>query len=218
MIDFENRGPSGGEPLAVRDVSAGSTETSTSASSHDVLMPTLVEEGDLLLVFIAIARGSNATPGASGWTVLFNTDQNSRRGTCLYKIADGTEGGASVTFTTPSSGERSAHISFSIAGWTDFDGTSSGYGASNPDCPTLTFGTSEETIWIVSVAAAEPEGDPTAPSGYSNTTHTRTSTSTSDDDHVRQSTARKTSTASSENPSTWTLTDTVSICGTVGIR
>ena len=136
------------------------------STSHQVDMPAVVSAGDLLVVIFA--SDSNTSVGIpSGWTLLDSQSGGSTRtrGTWAYKVAEGTEAGGAVTFTT-SSNERSSAICIRVQ-----VGTYSGAPEisvslgedKNPDPPLLSPSSGAgDYLWIASYC--QESRQPTPPS------------------------------------------------------
>ena len=150
------------------------------------------------------------------------------RRAAYYRIANGSEG-ASVQFTTTSS-ERSAHNSYRIASGTyqgtPTDGNINTGTSTNPDPPNHTSGFgSTYTLWL---AASHSSSSSTlsAPANYSDIVEVNSGTeSLTASENATMGTARRVTQTSSENPGTFTLSqsaswgaNTVAIQGISGIK
>jgi len=90
-----------------------STNTSVmtgNSTTHTVDLPATVNSGDFLIIFAA-TDGTPTTTAPTGWTKIIDN-----RIHVFVKVADGTEGGTQVTFSSSAS-EQSAHISFAGDNW-----------------------------------------------------------------------------------------------------
>lgn len=143
-------GPSGFPVLL--DTSA--TAISTSSQNPRVVdLPATVANGDLLLMHVT--NGSSRTfTTPSGWTRLGaqGTSSVSTRSDWFYRIADGTEGGGSVTLTASGSSRGAAYVHRIQAG--TFDAVSplaisisSGESVSAP-VPSLSIGAAANALWL----------------------------------------------------------------------
>ncbi len=209
--------------------------TATSASespttTHTVTLPSNIQAGDLLLIFWADASSSTNLTTPGGWTNIYSSSGGGSgyRRAAYYRFANGSEG-SSVQFTT-SGPERSAHNSYRIASGT-YQGTPSegniNFGTStNPDPPNLTSGFgSTYTLWLAASHSSSSSAL-TAPASYSDLVEVNTGAgSPTASDNATMGTARRLTQASSENPGTFTLSqsaswgaNTVAIQGISGIK
>jgi len=186
------------------------TNTSTDYSHpHNVALPAGIQSGDLLLVFWADGNtGTNANI-PSGWTLIYNYANGTRRYIAMYRIATGTEGPWVVVTTSPPSSDRSAHNSYRISAGTytglPVAGTVATGNSQTPDPPNLTSGFGNvPTLWL---AASHSSGDdnsppPQAPINYINPITGYTGNGNS---HARMLTTRRELTALSEDPGIFIL-------------
>ena len=164
-----------GGTIGVR--SSTDTATTGTATSHNADMPSSVNSGDVLAMFVSTqepsAVGAPATP--SGWTRRVNAEGHASAYrpeiTVFTRTADGTEGGGTETLTWGSSVEmNSLVVAFTGVKTSDpFDVPYSGPtdGASNPDPTSITPAT--DGAWVVAVVAGNRPGGTTTPtisSGY----------------------------------------------------
>lgn len=147
---------------------AAPTETifATNALSHLVLMPPVVNAGDLLLCFFANDGAATVTTPAD-WTQLWSTPASTTGRLSGYaKVADGSEDGTTVDFETSAIEAASAQV-YRVTNWQGTlagveDGTPSVDTTTNPDPPSLTPSWDAlDTLWFaicgtfsVSVTAA----------------------------------------------------------------
>ena len=111
--------------IAQRGTATTATGTTTSLT---ISKPTGVVTGDILIVNIAQEGNNTTNPTATGWTLVAGADlagNTLRRGTVLYRVANGTEG-ASFTFTlgsgaTSAVGDIVAFSGVDTSGATPFD-------------------------------------------------------------------------------------------------
>lgn len=128
----------------------GSTATGEcpAGTTRTIVMPGSVSAGNLLLGFIAHGT-SDSTTWPAGWTELLNFNSYS----VGYKLADGSESGASVNLTTTNVGGRaSCYLTHRWAGGTFRNPEAARTTFSNtvaPDPPSLspTWGTAD-TVWF----------------------------------------------------------------------
>lgn len=123
---------------------ASPTQTAVGAASttHNITMPATVNSGDLLIAIIAF-NGNPTLSAVTGWTNIkdLNDGASTGRLAIYYKVADGTEDGATVNFGTTGSVSCVANVYRILAG--EYEGApqvSTGTGASstnpNPDAVT----------------------------------------------------------------------------------
>ena len=135
--------------MAFPTIAAGNTSTELVAvTTHGAYMPATVNAGELLLIKISTG-GEPVIIMPAGWEnaytpVVFTSVSIA----CFKKIADGTEGGTTVNFTTEDSGGspllvKSSHIACAITGWVgDLAGVVSGSAvtanSATPNPPSVT--------------------------------------------------------------------------------
>lgn len=181
----------------------GGNEDSAS-TNHTVNLPADISADDLLLVFF-VADGDPTITFPEGWTQLFQTarEDNVKFG-AWYRIADGEEG-ATIAVTLSAS-EETAHTSYRITGYegTPEVGTSAIGSSTTPDPPSLspTWG-AEDTLWI----ACEGNDYGTVVTGYPTNFTDERSDKTTGAGSVGCASARRELNAESEDPGTFTLTD-----------
>ena len=179
--------------------------TTAGGTSHVLTLPTGIGAGDLIIAYFnmgwaGFGGASNVWP--SGWVSSFEVNLGTSpdgRIQVEYKVADGTEG-STVTVTTPA-GQSIYQIHRIPSG--SYTGTpvSAVTGTSfstNPDPPSLTSGFGVvPTLWIAGAHWFNGGSSLTSyPSGYSNGQVTSNGIAT----------ARKVTTAASENPGTFAIT------------
>jgi hypothetical protein len=202
----------------VEGTAVGST-SGTGTTSFNAPLPSSIQAGEMLLLFVAAVRGSAVTVATpSGWTQLYNVTGtgNIRRFCCFYKTASGSEG--STVAVTISDNAVIATNSYRISSFngvpeaaTPATGTST-----SPDSPNLTptWG-ADETLWISPVARQSTNAGITAPANYTNVIN-------KDDtgaNPLTMASARREQNASSENPAAWAFTGSAAwVAGTVAVR
>lgn len=139
--------------------STSSVRANDSGNTLAVVMPATVDAGDLLLMHVCNGESFSFSVPA-GWTALGSLAANSTmRGHVFYRIADGTEDGATVTVTAASSCYIAAVVNRIKAG--TFNATTpveratpATGGGSQPNSPSYSpsWG-SAATLWLSSVAA-----------------------------------------------------------------
>lgn len=187
-----------------------STWTDNGATSHPVTMPSNCNAGDLKLVFFDNDIGGTdvtvTTP--AGWTQLFTLAQGVGNRLGVYAKVHVGGDPATVDFVT-STGRQAAAQAFRITNWKgtiaggcEANTPQSGTGASpNPSSFSPTFGAGNN-LWITVLGDSSVSLLTTAPSGYSDPV-TTVSTQTTAGAQVYS--ARKTSTAATEDPGAWTF-------------
>lgn len=122
----------------------------TSSQSIDILMPAVVNAGDLLI--IQLVNNSNSTPSTpSGWTSLVTTfSSTALRQTLFYKLAEGVEGGTSLPISVAGGAGRSAIVHrFQAGSFGGISATGASGNSSAPDSPQHTSGFgSVNTFWL----------------------------------------------------------------------
>ena len=181
--------------------------TSTPATSHTVPLPQYAN-GNLLLMFVSSTVAAVAT--ASGWTQLFAENRVSSAGqdrlTCLYRIADGTEG-TSVVINLAAS-QNVAAIVYSVSrysGGTLESSVTTG-NSTTPDSPSLSPAMGiGEYLWVTAFATtgaryviAYPIAYGVSPMQLFNGLGVSTA-------RTILGVAAKAATALSDNPGAWTL-------------
>lgn len=190
----------------------------TAATSHLVAMPATVSAGDLLVTVGSGQAGVFTTPAS--FTLLHQTQNGS--GAVLgawYRIADGSEGGTTVDWTTPVNRKGNFHV-YRITAWHGTTppevGTAATGSSTTPDSPTLTpsWG-SADTLWIASEGNSGATTVSAYPTNYTN----------GNDDQCTGAggnslgTARRELAASSEDPAAFTISVTnIWVAQTIAIR
>jgi hypothetical protein len=181
--------------------------TSSNSGSFNVPLPASIVSGNLLLVFITIAKDSGITLNTpSGWGDLFalgTANGNLRIFAGFYRTADGSEG-ATQTFSLASSDGAWATTSMRISGWqgTPEAATIATGSSANPDCPSLTpsWG-SAKTLWLAVAGNRDDDSYTVSPTNYTNliqgqATHNQGSTT---------AVTRRELEATSDDPSAYTI-------------
>lgn len=136
--------------------STTTSEETANTASHTVSYPATTANGDLLILLFSNDGASDTPtlPGTWGTNELTNGDQGGGGYAVSYLIADGTEGGGSITVTTPSVEQSSAAMLRILAA--DWHGTTppeilmgTASLTASPDVGSLSpsWG-SEDTLWI----------------------------------------------------------------------
>lgn len=219
--------PSPGEESYPTIVGTATSAELEATTTHTVSLPAGIQEGELLVVFVATASaGSGEVVGPSGWTELYSTTVGtSGEACCWYKEATGAEG-TTVTFTMTDFGRRSAHNAYRIAGWdatqvpqagTVATGTSTG---PNPPSLTVSWG-SAKGLWLAAMHGAHGNAVTAFPANYG--TALNAWTNVSNEWHARMVTARREYEGATQDPAAFTLVgssawaaNTVAVKGATG--
>jgi hypothetical protein len=191
----------------------------------NVTMPAAVEAGDLLLVMLqswnATSTANWFTP-AGGWNLTISSlgSGQQRRLGVFYKVADGTEDGATVNFVT----NNNAFNAWSVYQIRNYTGTPESSTvvtstASAPDSGSLSpsWGT-KDTLWITQAgmfnATQVPQG--AAPSLYEGLLEDFGNSASAD--RPRHATAHRFLRAASEDPGAWPNSAANWSAHTIGIQ
>lgn len=185
---------------------SNSSKENSNVSSHTVSLPSGIVAGELLLVFFR--HGGTSTPShapPSGWGTLAQKAGTSRS-SIFWRVATGSEG-STITVTTSSS-IRTVHGSVRISGYAgdpeaDFASTL----VTNPPSLTPSWG-SAKVLWLALVTMNRSNQTITSvPSSYTSVINVA-NTSSGLDTYARLGLAKRTTTASSENPGDFTISGT----------
>jgi hypothetical protein len=190
-----------GTPAIVSSI--GTNGPSASSPAVVSLPASLVSGNKIVIIFGHNPTATVTTP--SGWTLLDSVQStigtNDRKLYIFEKTSDGTEG-ATVNITI--SGQTWSAVAYQISGSASATLVAK-VGASvasvNPDPPNNNPGSSALTLWIAAACKRQTTTLSAAPSGYANLV-----TGLSSGSNVSTAAADKTSTASSEDPGTFTGT------------
>lgn len=194
--------PSASTPLA--------TPFALPVTSMPVLMPVTVNSGDLLIVTVEV-RNAGTWTKPTGWTDISTLSQTGGGGGVgklngFYKIADGSEGATTPTWTASISTTAIWQV-IRVTSWhgtTPPEALTSSGDASNADPPNLTpsWG-ADDTLWlaIAGHTAGSSAAFTAAPTNYTAFQNDGTSTGGS---AVSLASATRNLNASSEDPGTFT--------------
>jgi hypothetical protein len=186
------------------------TGFASSVTSMPINMPATVNSGDLLIA-LSSTRNAPTWTKPSGWNDISTIAQagggSVGKLSGFYKIADGTEGGTTPTWTA-SGVTTAAWITIRISGWhgtTPPEATTASGDATNANPPSLTpsWG-ADNTLWLAiasNSATGETTGFTAAPTNYLNL-HSNGASSGGSTCNVASST--RSLNASSEDPGTFT--------------
>lgn len=191
-----------------------STIFTANTTSHNVVMPEVVNAGELLLiVFSADGNVTISAPGA--WTQIYQVLNSIGKGAAFFKVADGTEDGANVDITTSGSEAAAAHV-YRITDWggTTSDVEGSGTASSNnPPSVTPSWG-SDANLYIATWHASATGYVTAAPTGFNNIVATDAGSGTA---RAQAFSARLAEVSGSNDPGTWTAGAT-GCSGTIVIK
>lgn len=195
----------------------GSKDTVT--SSYSCPLPSNIQEGELLVIFLSAYQSSSNTliNTPSGWVEVFqvqNVGQIEAFG-CFCKIADGDEG-PTVTFTTTQN-THNASVAYRISGAAGIEYATANGSSSVPNPPVLepTWG-ERDALWIaVATNTRNPSADQSAPANYGN--FLQDTAIVSGQDRPRIAAAVRELRAESEDPGAFGTTGAVWVAATVAI-
>lgn len=194
--------PSAGTPVA--------TSFDTSVTSMAVNMPATVTSGDLLIALVEV-RNAGTWTKPTGWSDISTVSQagggSVGKLNGFYKIADGTEGGGTATWTA-STGTSAIWQVIRVTSWhgtTAPEGATASGDATNANPPSLTpsWGAADD-LWIAvaaNAATGETTGFTAAPTNYTGLQSNGASTGGAT---CNVATATRQLNATSEDPGTFT--------------
>jgi N-acetylneuraminic acid mutarotase len=203
------------------------TGFATDSTTHNVSMPATTAAGDLLLMLLSTDDSATVTDpdGAGGWTELQTLNNSTNvRGSVWGKIATGSDG-TTVNFATSTTQSAAAQVYRVLAAeWyggnlTNGVSVSSGVSATTqtPDPPSLDPSwDTENALWLAYAAGGTYTSVTTYPTNYTNGTHAAGNTGAAG---ASVSSARRTLSASSENPGTFNMNaSNASVAFTIAVR
>jgi len=188
---------------------AVTTGGSTASANPSVLLPATVNVGDLLIGLIRKDNEATMTWPA-GWTKIVGdaSDTADDQTSCAWKIADGTEGGTSITITTGVSGKYAA-LSYAIGGADSIEVSSLAIGSSTtPDPPAITPAAGSQDyliLWMGGWQGEQTSPPAAAPTNYTNLIGSNSGTAGATATNCRVASARRAVTGTTENPGTLTI-------------
>jgi hypothetical protein len=198
----------------------------TDATAHGVVMPAVVEPGDLLIC-ILVNDGSATVATPTGWTMLgTNANGSAVRITFHLRRATGTEDGTTVNFQTSALEKAVAHVYRIEAGtWRDSGTLTSDVQKSalaltnaNPD-PYLVNPSTwdvENTLWIAYYGADEHPSLSAYPANYTAGTYAESDATTTS---VSLGSARRNLRAAVDDPTPFTMAAAQEwVAGTIAVR
>jgi hypothetical protein len=188
------------------------TNGTTASATPTINLPATVVAGDIIVVAIRQDNEESYTWPSADWLTLpplpDTSDGADDQTSCRYKIADGSEGGTTIQLTRTQSNKFAA-ISYAIAGATNIEAGGLATGASTTPDP-LNFapsGGSQDYLWL-SIGAWEGEqtSPPSAtPTNYTNKIGANSGTAGATATNCRIAGVNRATTASAENPGSWTI-------------
>lgn len=180
----------------VQSRSSGAS-AAVNSTSHSITMPSGITAGDLLVIFFSTDGNSDAAINSGNWVKLEEGhDASNVTGAVFYKYAEGSD---TATVTTSGS-EQSSHIVLRISGaGVPIAGATNG-NSTNSDPPSLDTGVSKNYLWVATRMGDSTVTATGAPSGYSNLQ----SQAAAGTGGASVDTAEYASTASTEDPGTFT--------------
>lgn len=183
------------------------TTFTTSVTAMPVAMPSTVISGNLLLAFAELQNSGTWTV-PSGWNQFTGQVGGGSTGqlTAFWKIADGTEGGTSPTFTSSSASTASWQVR-RVTGWhgsasPEMVSTNGDNSNADPSSITPSWGSANNIyIAVAGHASLSAAAFTAGPSGYSDFTNSGQSTGGSS---TSTASAYKIATSSSEDPGAFT--------------
>lgn len=200
-------------------VAASANGTQTANSTVTASLPASISAGDLLILVITGVTNPAATTVTTPatWNVLGSDTQGFTRLAAFYKIALGTEG-ASVNVNFGATA-RYAFASYRITGHDALQAPEMLFALNSKDPPSLTpsWG-SNNNLWIAGTGA-DSDSDtstPTFPTGYaSNQAHNSIA---ANGDGGRIALATKEATATSDDPSAYTIVGSSNVSFTIAVK
>lgn len=189
-------------------------------TAHNVVMPEVVNAGDLLIIVFTADGTPTFTTPSGGWSVLYSL-AGATRGAAYALVAAGTEGGTNVDVVTSATEAASATV-YRIANWagtiSDAEAVSVNAGAvsnPNPDAITPSWG-SAANMYLTTLHCSTTTYPTAYPSGYTNFVSSDAAGGAS---RGQTYSIRKTAVSSTDDPGAWTFSGTTAaICGTIAIR
>jgi hypothetical protein len=191
----------------------------TATYDHTVNLPANISAGNLLLVFFVVDSNPTIT-FPEGWTQLFQAANSTYVNFGVwYRIADGGEGGT-ITVTTDDN-KTSAHISYRITGHGSSAEAGTAVapsGSTSPNPPSLspTWGAGD-TLWFACFGQNEGQGETVDayPTNYTDGENKQSGSL----NECKVAVARRELNAASEDPGTFTISDTERwVANTIAIK
>jgi len=200
-------------------VSRSSGVDDTSQTGHDITLPATLDDGDMVAIFVVMAKNETTLvwPTGDGWIEVDDDDYagNDVSYSVGYLISDGTEDGTDITVTT-SAANKIAYTIYRITGADSLEaGVAVGATTTNPNPPSFSpSGGSDSYLWIAVIGVSWGETVSAGPSGYTNLT----TATNADSNNAAIGTSEFENEAASDDPGTATITSNeVSIANTIAI-
>lgn len=206
------------------------SEFNTQATSFAVPMPATTASGDLLFMFGGHAGDNHLWNAVTGWTNMWNAASGTHVGGGWYKIADGTEGGTTVTVSRDNAiGSRATFQVWRITGRTysssDIEhGTEDTTITNSPNPPSISpsWGTAYGSLLIATFTATDKDLVVTAwPTNYNDNQTTIGTTTSSTSTSEYSASASQNAVVSSDDPSAFDRTGTntrATVAQTVAVK
>ena len=156
------------------------SDSASTTTSHNVDLPATVNTGELLVVFFGSpVNFVLSTSFPVGWTEIYDggVGFGAAHISVAYKIADGTEGGTTITVVSSSS-VPSSHVSFTISNHNSSTnapeistGTSGSSSSPNPDSLTASWGTDDNLF--IAIESNVTQTTTAYPTNFDDNQHTR---------------------------------------------
>lgn len=188
---------------------SATTNGTTSTATPTINLPATVNANDIIVVFIR-ADNEEAYTWPANWNLLISdaSDGSDDQTGCRWKLAVGNEDGTTIQLSRTNSGKFSA-LAYAIGGANNVEVGSLGTGASTtPDPPNFApSGGTQDYLWLwmggwEGEQTSPPAGNPT---NYTNPIGANSGTAGAVTTNCRVASARRATTAASENPGTWTI-------------
>jgi hypothetical protein len=156
-------------------VSVTATAVGNTGTSVTISMPAAVNAGDFLIAILYRDSGATYTWPA-GWTEILDATAGTGQGITIgRRVADGSEGGTTITVTASIGSASRAAQTFQVRGChgtTPPEIATNATTGNNPDPPNLapSWG-AEDNLWIVGMGTEKTSGFATYPTNYANDQH-----------------------------------------------
>jgi len=191
---------------------AVTTTGGTASATPSILLPATVNAGDYIVALIR-ESGAEAFTWPDGWNVLLSdsSDGSDDQTECAYKIADGSEGGTSITLSRTTSGKYSA-LSYAIGLCNAIGLGGLATGASTTPDP-LTYiplggaitGVDYIWLWMGGWEGEQTSPPATPPTNYTNLIGSNSGIAGATATNNRVASARRFTSATTENPPAMTI-------------
>lgn len=192
----------------------GYSEEGAPTNTHDVIVPTTINSGDLLILIVTLG-GDRQIDTITGWTILDETSNGASQSLSIaYKIASGSE--TDFTYTSAGGGTLTTNRCFRIINWHGTTppeaGTGSTGDSANPNPPSLSPSWGNAKTLFFAVTALDTGTVSGYPTNYDDNQFTDTTIG------VGIGVATRELKASSDNPGTFTFTSDTWVAQTLAVR